>query len=109
MKVCGEDCKTERQKQYSKKHRENVEQDPCITAFENNRIAYDNFRKKFNKFDFPQEFIDSYEAVKDKFLSVGKIKKEQRVKGLISDDSFMKWVKGEAAKRVKLEDEVLGK
>ena len=103
--ICGDDCKAQRQVEYNHKHREKVEDDDCEREFERNRQGYDNFRKKFRKAgaSYTQEFIDSYETAKKNFLDVGNKKRKVRKKGLLSDESFMKWLASEKSKRLRLE------
>ena|GEM_PF-6170171 len=105
--LCSEDCKAKRQVEFNQKHREKVKDDHCEREFERNRQGYDNFRKKFRKpgAGYSQEFIGRYEAAKKAFLDVGNKKRGVRKRGLLSDESFMKWLDGEVGKRLRLEGE----
>ena len=103
--ICSEGCKAQRQVEYNQKHREKVEDDRCEREFERNRQGYDNFRKKFRKAgaDYTQEFVERYETAKKNFLDVGNKKRKLRKQGLLSDESFMKWLASEKSKRLQLE------
>jgi hypothetical protein len=105
--ICGDGCKAKRQIEYNQKHREKVEDDYYEREFERNRQAYDNFRKKFRKAgaNYSPEFIEKYETAKREFLRVGNIKRKQRKNGLLTDKTFMTWLKDEVDKRWRLEME----
>lgn len=107
-KVCGEKCKAKRQSGYFKEHKEKVKDDMTDKMYQQNRDGYDNFIKKLNRLDAPENILNRYKAAKYDFLSKGKKKRKAYKDGKLKKSELTDWIKINRNMRMELEREIEG-
>ena len=105
-KVCGSKCKAQRQAGYFQEHKEKVKEDMLDKIYQQNRDGYDNFLKKLDKLNTPDEIVAKYKQAKYDFLSEGKKKRKAYRNGGLKKSELSNWISIDRMKRIKLEADI---
>ncbi len=106
-KVCGAKCKSQRQAGYFKEHKEKVKDDIVDKTYQQNRDGYDNFLKKLNRLNAPEEVINPYKDEKYAFLNTGREKRKAYRDGKLKKSEFLEWIRADRLNRIDMEQDIL--
>ncbi len=106
-RVCGAKCKSQRQAGYFKEHKAKVKDDIVDKTYQQNRDGYDNFLKKLNRLNVPEDVIEPYKQAKYDFLDKGKKKRKAYKAGEIKKSEILDWIRADRSRRVEMEAEIL--
>lgn len=105
-KICGSQCKAQRQAEYFKEHKEKVKDDVVDKIYQQNRDGYDNFLKKLNKLNISSDVINPYKEAKYAFLGEGKQKRKSYRNGELKKSEFLEWIRHDRLNRIKMEQSI---
>ena len=105
-RVCGAKCKSQRQAGYFKEHKAKVKEDTVEKAYQQNRDGYDNFLKKLNRLNAPEDVIEMYRKAKYDFLGKGREKRKAYRNGKMKKSEILEWIRADRGKRFEMERDI---
>lgn len=105
-KVYGAKCKSQRQSGYFKESKEKVKDNIVAKTYQQNRDGYDNFLKKLNRLDAPEDVITPYKDAKYNFLNMGREKRKAYRNGKLKKSEFLEWIRADRLNRIDMKQNI---